>query len=52
MFSTSGLALRIKRKQDKLRGKNQKDNELDNIIKRIENEHITMEVILQKGKGN
>lgn len=36
-------ALRIKRKQDKLKKKRQQDTGLDQIIKKIEDEHIKLQ---------
>ena len=39
---TSKPPFKIKRKQDRINKKKQEDMELDKIIKRIEDEHITM----------
>ena len=39
---TSKSTCEIKRKQDRINKKKQEDMELDKIIKRIEDEHITM----------
>ena len=39
---TSKPPFKIKRKQDRINKKKQEDMELDKIIKRIEDEHITL----------